>query len=76
MLALKLAEYQEHIHLAQVKINETEKRSIVFMRERDLAMLEHGRTLAAKSKLENLCRELHRNIQLIRVNNLPSLLLN
>jgi hypothetical protein len=44
------------------------------MRERDLALLENGRALATKTKLEDLCRELHRRNQQIRVKNFISLL--
>jgi len=66
-LATKIAELQEQNRLAQTKTNEFEKRSIIFMRERDQALLENGRIIAAKSKLESLCRELHKHNQQIRV---------
>jgi len=36
------------------------------MRERDQVLLENGRIVAAKAKLESLCRELHRHNQQIR----------
>jgi hypothetical protein len=66
-LATKIAELQEQNRIIQVKTNELEKRSTVFMRERDQALLENGRIVAAKAKLESLCRELHRHNQQIRV---------
>jgi hypothetical protein len=66
-LATKLAELQEQNRLTQSKINEIEKRSTVLMRERDQVLLENSRVLAAKTKLESLCRELHRHNQQIRV---------
>jgi hypothetical protein len=49
-------------------MSDSEKRSIMIMRERDQALLENGRIVAAKAKLESLCRELHRHNQQIRVN--------
>jgi predicted RNase H-like nuclease (RuvC/YqgF family) len=66
-LATKIAELQEQNRFTQAKTNELEKRSTVFMRERDQALLENGRIVAAKAKLESLCRELHRHNQQIRV---------
>ena len=69
-LATKIAELQEQNRLTQGKINEFEKRSTIFMRERDQALLENGRLVASKSKLESLCRELHQHNQQIRVINL------
>jgi predicted RNase H-like nuclease (RuvC/YqgF family) len=66
-LATKIAELQEQNRSTQVKTNELEKRSTVFLRERDQALLENGRIVASKSKLESLCRELHRHNQQIRV---------
>jgi len=66
-LATKIAELQEQNRVIQVKTNELEKRSTSFMRERDQALLENGRITASKSKLESLCRELHRHNQQIRV---------
>lgn len=66
-LATKIAELQEQNRVIQVKTNELEKRSTGFMRERDQALLENGRITASKSKLESLCRELHRHNQQIRV---------
>ena len=65
--ATKIAELQEQNRVIQVKTNELEKRSTSFMRERDQALLENGRITASKSKLESLCRELHRHNQQIRV---------
>jgi len=65
-LATKIAELQEQNRITQAKTNELEKRSTIFMRERDQALLENGRIVAAKSKLESLCRELHRHNQQIR----------
>lgn len=38
------------------------------MRERDQALSENSRIIAVKTKLESLCRELHRHNQQIRVN--------
>lgn len=67
-LATKIAELQDQNKIIQTKTNEVEKRSTVFMRERDQALLENGRIVASKSKLESLCRELHRHNQQIRVN--------
>jgi len=69
-LATKLAELQEQNRLTQSKINEIEKRSTVLMRERDQVLLENIRVSAAKTKLEGLCRELHRHNQQIRVKTL------
>ncbi len=66
-LATKIAELQEQNRLIQAKTTEIEKRSTLFMRERDQALLENGRITAAKAKLESLCRELHRHNQQIRV---------
>jgi len=66
-LATKLAELQEQHRLTQSKIHEAEKRSAVLMRERDQVLLENGRITAGKTKLESLCRELHRHNQQIRV---------
>lgn len=66
-LATKIAELQEQNRLIQVKTNEIEKRSTGYIRERDQALLENGRIVAAKAKLESLCRELHRHNQQIRV---------
>jgi hypothetical protein len=66
-LATKIAELQEQNRLAQVKNNELEKRTAVLMREREQVLLENGRIVAAKAKLESLCRELHRHNQQIRV---------
>lgn len=66
-LATKIAELQEQNRLIQAKTNEIEKRSTIYMRERDQALLENGRSVAAKAKLESLCRELHRHNQQIRV---------
>ncbi|CAF3662591.1 unnamed protein product [Rotaria sp. Silwood1] len=65
-LATKIAELQEQQRLTQAKANESEKRLTIFMRERDQALLENGRIVAAKAKLESLCRELHRHSQQIR----------
>jgi len=65
-LATKITELQEQNRLAQLKMNELEKRSTITMRERDQALLENGRIVAAKAKLESLCRELHRHNQQIR----------
>ena len=67
-LATKIAELQEQNRLTQAKTIEVEKRSTVLMRERDQVLLENGRIIAAKAKLESLCRELHRHNQQIRVN--------
>ncbi len=67
VLATKLAELQEQNRLSQSKINEIEKRSAVLMRERDQVLLENSRITAAKTKLESLCRELHKHNQQIRV---------
>ena len=61
-LATKIAELQEQNRLTQGKINDFEKRSTIFMRERDQALLENGRLVASKSKLESLCRDLTSNI--------------
>jgi len=72
-LATKLAELQEQNRLTQSKINEIEKRSTVLMRERDQVLLENIRVSAAKTKLESLCRELHRHNQQIRVKNFEEL---
>lgn len=66
-LATKIAELQEQNRVTQVKTADLEKRSTNIMRERDQALLENGRITAAKSKLESLCRELHRHNQEIRV---------
>ncbi len=66
-LATKLAELQEQNRLAQSKITEIEKRSAVLMRERDQVLMENSRVTAAKTKLESLCRELHKHNQQIRV---------
>ncbi|CAF3515101.1 unnamed protein product [Rotaria sp. Silwood1] len=68
-LATKLVELQEQNRLTQTKINDLEKRSTLLIRERDQILLENSRTFAAKSKLESLCRELHRHNQQIRVSN-------
>ncbi|CAF3544045.1 unnamed protein product [Rotaria sordida] len=65
-LATKIAEFQEQQRLTQAKANESEKRLTILMRERDQALLENGRIVAAKAKLESLCRELHRHSQQIR----------
>ncbi|CAF2666997.1 unnamed protein product [Rotaria sp. Silwood2] len=65
-LATKIAELQEQQRLTQAKANESEKRLTILMRERDQALLENGRIVAAKAKLESLCRELHRHSQQIR----------
>ncbi len=67
VLATKLAELQEQNRLTQSKTNEIEKRSAVLMRERDQVLLENSRITAAKTKLESLCRELHKHNQQIRV---------
>jgi hypothetical protein len=45
------------------------------MRERDQVLLENGRIVAAKAKLESLCRELHRHNQQIRVSYFENLFL-
>ena len=66
-LATKLAELQEQSRLTQSKITEVEKRSAVLMRERDQVLLENSRVTAGKTKLESLCRELHKHNQQIRV---------
>ena len=73
-LATKIAELQEQNRLAQSKIAELDKRAAVNMRERDQVLLENGRIVASKTKLESLCRELHRHNQQIRVSLDPSLL--
>ncbi|CAF4027219.1 unnamed protein product [Rotaria sp. Silwood2] len=65
-LATKLVELQEQNRLTHVKINELEKRSTFLIRERDQILIENSRASAAKSKLESLCRELHRHNQQIR----------
>lgn len=72
-LATKIAELQEQQRLTQARANESEKRLTALMRERDQALLENGRIVAAKAKLESLCRELHRHSQQIRVNSIRSL---
>ncbi|UJR07855.1 hypothetical protein I4U23_012138 [Adineta vaga] len=69
-LATKLAEFQEQNRSIQSKIHELEKKSVVFMRERDQALLENGRISASKGKLESLCRELHQHNQQIREENI------
>lgn len=66
-LATKLVELQDQSRLNHSKINEIEKRSATLMRERDQILLENSRVNAAKTKLESLCRELHRHNQQIRV---------
>lgn len=66
-LATKLVELQEQTRFNHSKINEMEKRSATLMRERDQILLENSRITAAKTKLESLCRELHRHNQQIRV---------
>ena len=66
-LATKLVELQEQSRLNHSKINEIEKRSTILMRERDQILLENSRVTAAKTKLESLCRELHKHNQQIRV---------
>ena len=66
-LATKIAELQEQHRTSQSKITDLEKRTAVLMRERDQVLLENSRILAAKNKLESLCRELHRHNQQIRV---------
>lgn len=66
-LATKLVELQEQSRSNHSKINEIEKRSTGLMRERDQVLLENSRVTAAKTKLESLCRELHRHNQQIRV---------
>lgn len=72
-LATKVAELQEQNRVAQSKIAELDKRAAVNMRERDQVLLENGRIVASKTKLESLCRELHRHNQQIRVSLDPSL---
>ena len=67
MLATKIIELQEQNRMTQAKVNEVEKRSTTIMRERDQVLLENGRIVAAKTKLESLCRELNRHNQQIRV---------
>ena len=37
------------------------------MKEKDQLQSDHGKTVLAKSKLENLCRELQRHNKLIKV---------
>lgn len=66
-LATKIAELQEQQRLINARANDSEKRLANLMRERDQALLENGRIIAAKAKLESLCRELHRHSQQIRV---------
>jgi hypothetical protein len=73
-LATKLAELQEQSRTNQSKITELEKRSAVLMRERDQVLMENSRVTAAKTKLESLCRELHKHNQQIRVNKFESIL--
>ena len=71
-LATKLAELQEQGRTSQSKITELEKRTAVLMRERDQVLMENSRVTAAKTKLESLCRELHKHNQQIRVNRFES----
>jgi hypothetical protein len=75
ILATKIAELQEQHRLTQTKTNELEKRTTILMRERDQVLLENGRIVAAKAKLESLCRELHRHNQQIRVSYFENLFL-
>ncbi|CAF3595574.1 unnamed protein product [Adineta steineri] len=65
-LATKIVELQEQHRLIQVKNNELEKRTTTLLRERDQILLENSRVVGAKTKLESLCRELHRHNQQIR----------
>ena len=66
-LATTLAELQEQNRSIQLKTNDIEKRATVVARERDQILHENSRASVAKSKLEGLCRELHRHNQQIRV---------
>ena len=67
VLATKIIELQEQSRMTQTKVSDLEKRSTTIMRERDQVLLENGRIVAAKTKLESLCRELNRHNQQIRV---------
>ena len=66
-LATKVAELQEQQRTLLTKSNELEKRTTTYTRERDHISLENSRIIAAKTKLESLCRELHKHNQQIRV---------
>ena len=74
-LATTLAELQEQNRSIQPKINEIDKRGIGVMRERDQILLENSRISASKTKLESLCRELHRHNQQMRVMHCHQLLI-
>ncbi|UJR38308.1 hypothetical protein I4U23_030978 [Adineta vaga] len=65
-LATKIAELQEQQRTLQTKSNDLEKRTTTYARERDHISLENSRIIAAKTKLESLCRELHRHNQQIQ----------
>ncbi|CAF1524069.1 unnamed protein product [Adineta ricciae] len=65
-LATKVAELQEQQRTLLTKSNELEKRTTTYTRERDHISLENSRIIAAKTKLESLCRELHKHNQQIR----------
>lgn len=67
-LATKIAEAQEQQRTLLTKSNDLEKRTTTYTRERDHISLENSRLMAAKTKLESLCRELHKHNQQIRVN--------
>jgi hypothetical protein len=66
-LATRIAELQEQNRLAQLKTSDVEKRTLLLQREKEQALLEMSRMSAAKTKMESLCRELHKHNQQIRV---------
>ncbi|CAF0719114.1 unnamed protein product [Adineta ricciae] len=65
-LATKVAELQEQQRMLLAKSSELEKRTTTYTRERDHISLENSRIIAAKTKLESLCHELHKHNQQIR----------
>lgn len=58
--------YEEYRHV-QITLAATEKRAAILQKENDQLQSEQSKSVLARSRLENLCRELQRHNKLIKV---------
>ncbi|XP_052237889.1 gamma-taxilin-like isoform X2 [Dreissena polymorpha] len=65
-LCKKYADLHEEHRVVQSSFKQTQRKLTVTTREKDQLQTEHTKAVMAKSKLENLCRELQKHNQTIR----------
>ena len=65
-LCKKYSDLLEDHRLQQTKLKQNQRKLGVIVREKEHLQNEHGKAVLAKSKLENLCRELQRHNKLVK----------